>query len=74
MYQLFGGDNHHPLGGIGDFRGSYKTIDEAIAKAKGEWVIDGFDGGEPLDVSKLEWWEIVTFDGKKYSVVVQGSN
>lgn len=74
MYQLFGGDQYYPCGGIGDFKGSYKTLEEALAKAEGEWVLDGFDGDDPYDVFKLEWWEVVTFDGEKYSVVAQGSN
>lgn len=69
MYQLFGGDNYYPCGGIHDFRGSYKTLEEAIARATGDWVLDSDDPDDPYDVFKLEWWHVVTFDGTKYTTV-----
>jgi phosphoribosylformimino-5-aminoimidazole carboxamide ribonucleotide (ProFAR) isomerase len=33
MFALFAGDRHYPLGGWRDFRGTYKTKEEAIAVA-----------------------------------------
>ena len=34
MFALFAGDRHYPLGGWRDFRGAYKTKEEAIALLK----------------------------------------
>ncbi len=43
-YLLFGGSQYYPLGGWGDFAGSFDTIDLAVIHAAGE----GWD-----------WWQVI---------------
>jgi len=53
-YWLFAGDNYYPTGGMGDFIGSYDSVDDAINShartndPTGEWgeVIDSITGDQ----------------------------
>lgn len=44
MYLLFSGDSYYPTGGWNDFKGNYKTLEEAINSAN----------------DKKDWWHIVS--------------
>lgn len=56
MYHLFAGDDYYPMGGLGDYRGSFPTIEDAHAAT--------------LSIRYLDWWEIaaIDFDGNLSSV------
>lgn len=43
QYALFAGDNYYPMGGMGDFVGSFNTIEEALI------AIDGKDWWHVID-------------------------
>ena len=51
-FLLFAGDEYYPAGGWDDFRGSFKTVEEAEKKADKptdrEWANNSYD-----------WWHIV---------------
>jgi hypothetical protein len=52
QFLLFAGDEYYPGGGWSDFRGSFKTVEEAEEKAikptDREWASNSYD-----------WWHIV---------------
>jgi len=49
QFLLFTGEGYYPMGGWGDFKGSFDTIDEVVRKVQscgGEWyqVVDSTKG------------------------------
>jgi hypothetical protein len=62
QFLLFAGDEYYPGGGWSDFRGSFKTVEEAEEKANkptdNEW-------GDCVDRS-YDWWHIVDSDTGNY--------
>jgi hypothetical protein len=51
MYLLFCGDSYYPTGGWNDFKGSYKTLEEAINSSN--------DDNDWWHVVSTETWEIM---------------
>ena len=45
-YALFTGDDYYPRGGWDDFKGSFDTVEDALAAPRGEWfqVVDLTEG------------------------------
>jgi hypothetical protein len=53
-YWLFGGNSYYPNGGMGDFRGSYDSREEAI------------EAGKAIKVSHSNWYHV--FDSQENEI------
>jgi hypothetical protein len=54
-FLLFAGDNHYPLGGWSDLKGSFDTYEEAIMQGK---YLE-------LNDRNIYWWHVIDLEGSE---------
>ena len=67
-FALFAGDTYYPRGGWLDFRGSYLSIEDAVAQLFREPYYEGEEGKLLL----YDWWHVI--DLKSGSIVDAGTS
>jgi hypothetical protein len=67
MFFLFGGDMYFPGGGMSDLRGTYATLEEALAASQHTFVDED---GE----NYLHWWQVGTVIDGQLVLVDGGRN